>query len=211
MIDIEKSGDKIRLLYDTKGRFILHKISPEEAKYKLCRVNGSGTQAKMVPYLITHDGRTLRYPDPLIKVNDTVKLDIETGKVVDFVKFEAGNTAIITKGGNTGRVGTVQHVEKHPGSFDIVTIKDVEGNVFATRLTNVFVIGKGGELKDALISLPRGKGVKVSRSRFCLVCVSLHAYPPSLPICRGTSSNKGIGNQTRHNRVLDSCLVVRLP
>lgn len=160
MIDIEKSGDKIRLLYDTKGRFVLHKITAEEAKYKLCRIVSSGTQAKMVPYIVTHDGRTLRYPDPLIKVNDVVKINLETGKVEDFVKFEAGNTAMITKGGNTGRVGTVVHVEAHPGSFDIVTIKDGEGNSFATRLNNVFTIGKGGEIKEAMISLPRGKGVR---------------------------------------------------
>ena len=32
--------------------------------------------------------------------------------------------------------------EKHPGSFDIVHIKDSQGHVFATRLAYVFVIGK---------------------------------------------------------------------
>ena len=33
--------------------------------------------------------------------------------------------------------------EKHQGSFDIVHLKDSEGHTFATRLSNVFVIGKG--------------------------------------------------------------------
>ena len=78
---MEKSSDRFRLLYDVKGRFVLHEVGPEEAKYKLCRVVGDGTQAKGVPYLITHDGRTLRYPDPLIKKHDVLKLDLETGKV----------------------------------------------------------------------------------------------------------------------------------
>lgn len=45
---------------------------------------------KSIPYLVTHDGRTIRYPDPLIKVNDTVQIDISTGKVTDFLKFEPG-------------------------------------------------------------------------------------------------------------------------
>ena len=34
-----------------------------------------------VPYLVTHDGRTIRYPDPDIKVNDTVKYDLKENKV----------------------------------------------------------------------------------------------------------------------------------
>ena len=67
VIELEKSGDMFRLLYDTKGRFALHKIPESEKGYKLCRVESTGTSAKAVPYVSTHDGRTLRYPDPKIK------------------------------------------------------------------------------------------------------------------------------------------------
>ena len=74
--------------------------------------------------------------------------------------------------------------EKHPGSFDIVHIKDSQGHVFATRLNYVFVIGKVTQLlflwiyicfsattvistshlqgNKPFISLPKGKGVKLS-------------------------------------------------
>lgn len=48
------------------------------------------TGPKGVPFLVTHDARTIRYPDPLIKVNDTIQLEIATGKILDFIKFEAG-------------------------------------------------------------------------------------------------------------------------
>lgn len=58
-----------------------------------------------------------------------------------------------------GRVGTVVNRERHPGSFDIVHVKDSQGHVFATRLSNVFIIGKGAK---TYISLPKGKGVKMS-------------------------------------------------
>lgn len=40
---------------------------------------------------------------------------------------------MITGGRNLGRVGTVVNRERHPGSFDIVHIKDANGHVFATR------------------------------------------------------------------------------
>lgn len=46
--------------------------------------------AKNVPFLVTHDGRTIRYPDPNIKTNDTIQLDIATSKITDHIKFESG-------------------------------------------------------------------------------------------------------------------------
>jgi len=64
---------------------------------------------------------------------------------------------MITGGRNLGRVGVITSKERHPGSFDIVHVRDAAGNSFATRLSNVFVIGKGNK---SLISLPKGKGVK---------------------------------------------------
>jgi len=51
------------------------------------------------------------------------------------------------------------HLEKHPGSYEIVHIRDSEGNSFATRLSNIFVIGQG---KKALIKLPKYSGVRLS-------------------------------------------------
>ena len=57
-----------RLLYDTKGRFVPHRISKEEATYKLCKVKRCQFGKGGVPFIATHDGRTIRYPDPDIKV-----------------------------------------------------------------------------------------------------------------------------------------------
>jgi len=158
IVSIQKTDENFRLLYDTKGRFALQKIAnPEEAKFKLGKVRRAETGAKGIPYVSLHDGRTVRYPDPLIKVNDTVKLSLETGKIVDFIKFDIGNLVMMTGGKNLGRVGVIVSREKHPGSFDIVHVKDAAGNQFATRIGNVFVIGKGTK---SLVSLPRGKGIK---------------------------------------------------
>ena len=112
-----------------------------------------------VPYIVTHDGRTIRYPDPSVAVNDVVKVDIETGKMTEFVKFETGNLAMISGGKNTGRVGVIISRERHQGSFDIVHLKDSAGHVFATRLGNVFVIGEGS---TPMVSLPKRKGIKKS-------------------------------------------------
>merc|ERR1712227_33236 len=142
-----------------KGRFAIHRITPEEARYKLCRVVRTGVAQKGVPYLVTHDARTIRYPNPDIKVNDTVILDIATGAITEHVKFDTGNLCMVSGGGNTGRVGIIQSRDRHPGSFDIVHVKDASGATFATRLSNIFVIGRG---KQALVSLPRQKGIRIT-------------------------------------------------
>lgn len=158
VVEIPKSKDQFRLIFDTKGRFALHRITDEEKTFKLAKVVKSELTNKKIPYLVTHDGRTIRYPDPAIKVDDVVKINIATGKIESFFKFEIGKVAIITKGRNTGRVGTILHVEKHPGSFDIATIRDKSGATFSTRQENVFVLGN----TEPVVSLPKGQGVKLS-------------------------------------------------
>jgi len=159
VVSIEKTGEHFRILYDTKARFALQRVSAEDSKFKLCRVKKLLVGSKGIPYIVTHDGRTIRYPDPLIRASDTVKVYLATGKVTDFVKFETGNVCMITGGHNMGRVGTVAKVEKHAGSYTIVHVTDATGNTFATRLANVFVLGKG---KTPLVSLPRNRGIRLS-------------------------------------------------
>jgi len=178
VISIDKSGEHFRLMYDVKGRFAVHRITEEESKYKLCKVRRVQLGAKGVPHLVTHDGRTIRYPDPAIKVNDTIKLLLPTTpiapatagapnptavesshKIDGFIKFEVGNLVMVTGGRNMGRAGTITHRERHVGGFDIVHVRDVQGRDFATRLSNIFVIGEGSK---AWVSLPKGGGVKLS-------------------------------------------------
>merc|ERR1711957_100811 len=112
MGELEKSGDRFRLLFDTKGRFVLHRVNKDEATYKLCRVQKTFITSNKIP---------------------------------------------LTKGRNVGRVGKIVHIEKHQGSFDIITVKDTKGHTFSTRLDNVFVIGDGNHPQ---VTMPKGRGIK---------------------------------------------------
>jgi len=165
VISIDKTDEHFRMMYDAKGRFVLHRLNGNKAlakenQYKLARVLRVAVGAKGVPYITTHDGRTIRYPDPLAKLHDVVKVDIETNKAQDVVKFETGATCIVTRGQNQGRVGVIIGREKHIGSFEIVHVKDAKGRAFATRIANVFPLA--GKDDEALVSLPRSKGVRDS-------------------------------------------------
>ena len=159
VIELGKSNEQFRLIYDCKGRYCAHKIEPKEAEFKLCRVNKWFVGDKKVTHIVTHDGRTIRYAHPEIRLNDTVKYNLKTGEVDGFLKFKIGSVAMVTAGGNVGRVGVIGHIEKQTAGFNIVHIKDAAGNEFATRQANVFVIGDG---ENPMISLPRRNGVRPS-------------------------------------------------
>lgn len=156
VVSVKKTGDNFRVLYDIKGRFVLRSIKPEEAKFKLCKIVRREQGPNKVPYIVTHDGRTIRYPHPDIEVHDTIKLDIESGNVLDFIKFNTGNLVFCTQGNNVGRIGVLTSRDRHLGGFDIVHIRDSRDHTFATRLSNIFTIGKG---KAPLISLPKDNGI----------------------------------------------------
>ena len=74
--------------------------------------------------------------------------------------FDSATSFGMIRGGkNIGRVGTIVNRERHPGSHDMIHIKDAAGHNFVTVLENCMVVGEGS---SAWISLPKGKGIKLS-------------------------------------------------
>lgn len=155
VLTIVKTGESYRLLYDEKGRFTLVKINGAEANFKLCKVVNQATGPNKIPYIVTHDSRTIRFPHPDIKEGDSIKLDLEKNQIVSWISNEPGHLAYVTGGNNIGRVGTILHVERHLGSFDIVHLRDSNGKTFATRKSNIFLIGN----KKSEVTLPAGEGL----------------------------------------------------
>lgn len=85
-------------------------------------------------------------------------MNLETGEIESLIKYEQGAQVLIIGGNNIGRVGVLQHIEKHPSSFDIAHVRDANGHSFATRAGNVFVIGEG---KKPVITLLPSRGIKL--------------------------------------------------
>ncbi len=155
VLNIVKTGENYRLLYDEKGRFTLVKVNDQEANFKLCKVTTKAVGPNKIPYIVTHDARTIRFPHPDINEHDTIKYDLEKNQIVSWISNEPGHLAYVTGGNNIGRVGTILHVERHLGSFDIVHLKDGNGKTFATRSGNIFIIGN----KKSEITLPANEGL----------------------------------------------------
>ena len=66
---------------------------------------------------------------------------------------------MLVGGNNVGRIGNLQSIEKHPGSYEIAHVKDSNSNHFSTRLQNIIVIGDG---KTPAISIPKGEGIRLT-------------------------------------------------
>lgn len=120
-------------------------------------------------------------------MNDSIKFDLVENKIVDYIKFAAGNLVMVTGGRNMGRSGVIVHRDRTPGGFDIIRIRDVLDREFATRIGNVFVTGEGNK---PWVSLPKGKGVKLSVRAFLTLLLfflkshasrfRLHRFPRSV-------------------------------
>ena len=155
VVTIKKTNEHYRFLYDVKGRFTMVPIKESEAKLKLLKVKTKAMGPNKIPYIVTHDSRTIRFPHPEINEGDTLKYDLEKGQITTWIKNEPGKLCYITGGNNVGRVGQLMHVERHLGSFNIAHIRDANGKTFATRVGNVFIIGD----KKPTISLPERDGL----------------------------------------------------
>jgi len=156
VVTINKTCEHFRLIYDVKGRFQLHRIPADDATWKLLKIKKKGLGARAIPYIVTHDGRTIPYPDPEIKIGDTIKYDFMKGKILGIAHFQQNAICMITGGHNIGRVGAIKKVERHPGSFDIVHVRDNHDNDFSTRRENIFIIGQG----KSWVTLPKTGGIK---------------------------------------------------
>lgn len=159
VIDLPKVGASYRVLYDVKGRFVFVKIKKAEAAFKLCKVEKKQVGANGITYLVTHDGRTLRFVDKEVGMNDTVRLNLDNGEVTERLPMVVNNLAFIMNGSNRGRVGIITHISHFDGNHDLVTLKDAKGHLFTTRSSYVFTIGKGN---SSSITLPKENGVKLS-------------------------------------------------
>merc|ERR1711915_33437 len=164
VLHIPKTKESYRILYNTSGRFILHKINDQEKEYKLTTVTRKSLLKRNVPVLYTADGNTYTYCNQDIKVGDTVKVDLNTNRIIDHLSFAPGQIAMVKKGKNMGCVGTIISDDSDINGMDnklhfIVKLRDGKGREFATERKNIVMIGEEG---NKWISIPENEGVKMS-------------------------------------------------
>lgn len=143
IVEIPAMKERKIVLYDSRGKIILKKITLKNSKAKLCRiadktlVNGGKVQLNL------HDGRNLLLDpkDDVYKVKDSILLDLEKKAIKGHYQFKEGSTALITGGKHTSRIAKIKEIRinRGPGANTVV-MEDKDGE-FQTIDEYVFVAG----------------------------------------------------------------------
>ncbi|MGC8581081.1 MAG: 30S ribosomal protein S4e [Thermoplasmata archaeon] len=140
-----------RMAVDNNGRVIPYKISSNDRQWKLDRIDNIQTIKGNRTALHMFDGRTILVDKSTkYKTGDVLKISLPDQKILDHFRLEEGNVALIWKGKNASKVGTISKYEIIKSSMsNLIYFK--EG--FITTKANAYVIGK----KVPEISLPEVK------------------------------------------------------
>lgn len=139
VVAIEKTQEYYRILIDYRGRLVPLKISKEDAKWKLCRVEGRRTIKGGVTQYNLHDGRNVQTTKAKYRPGDTLQLELPEQKVVSTFELKEGATALIISGTHTGEVAKVASLETIKSSRPNI-VKFAEG--ISTVFPNVFIVGR---------------------------------------------------------------------
>lgn len=114
VVELENVSDVYRMV-PSNGKLLQPlKINESEKTKKLVRVTSKTTLKKGKTQVGFHDGRSI-ISDTELKVGDTCLLQIPNQKILEVIKLEKGNHALITSGINAGQIGKIEQIED--GSF----------------------------------------------------------------------------------------------
>jgi len=152
VISIPKMKKDYRILYNRRGKIAIESIKPEDAKWKLCRVENKTVLKGKKIQLNLHDGRNHLVKKDEYKTGDVLKLTFKDKKIEDTFKFDKGTVSMIIGGSHIGEIANIEEIEKIQSSKP--NLAKMKGSTdFTTLQKYVFPIGKN----KPVIELPEVK------------------------------------------------------
>ena len=141
VIELDGTADIYRLVPKDGHKLVPIKINEKEKSKKLVKVKSKTNITGGKTQLGFHDGRTI-ITDTNVNVNDTCLLQIPEQKILDVIKFDKNSQVIIIKGGNAGRVGTINEIKS--GTFTLPKRINllIDDNTVEIPANNTMAIGK---------------------------------------------------------------------
>ena len=150
VISIDDINLYFRVLYNKKGKLFLHPIQKEESNFKPVSIIGKTILKKKKTQINLQDGRNLLSENKEYRVNDTLNVDLSSGKIVDHIKLEKGSLIYLIEGKKVGTIGHIKEIEKKKGLQHPKIIFTSEKEEFETLNEYALVIGKN----KPIISIP---------------------------------------------------------
>jgi len=137
-VTVPKMNLNYRMLLTDKGKLTLVPISEDEAKWKLCRIEGKTKIDGGKIQLNLSGGRNIVLDKNMYKTGDTLKIDVADQKVLGSYPMSDGASALIINGALAGKVETIaDHVVVKGPADNIIRFK----SGIETVMRNVFIIG----------------------------------------------------------------------
>jgi small subunit ribosomal protein S4e len=148
VIEIPSVNEHYRVYYNERGRFILNKITKEEAKLKPSKIIGKKILRGKKTQINFYDGSNIIVDKDVYSTGDSVVLDLSKEKrtIVKHLKFDKGAVVYIFAGKYKGSFGVVESVKKLFRN-SIITVKSKD-KTFETSKDYAFVIDNSFLLKD---------------------------------------------------------------
>jgi len=137
-VSVPKMKLNYRMLLTDKGKLALVPISEDEAKWKLCRIEGKTKVSGGKIQLNLSGGRNMVLDKNAYKSGDTLKIGVVDQKVLDAYILADGASALIINGALAGKVETISEYVVVKGPADNV-VKFKSGT--ETVMKNVFIVG----------------------------------------------------------------------
>ena len=140
VISIPKINKHYRIVPYEDGLKLIE-IDESEAKLKICKIENKTAVKGGKIQLNLNDGKNI-LAEKKYKTGDSVLLEIPDLNIVDHIPLEEGNTGIIVKGKNAGKIVKVKKVI--PSEFKVKpkVVCEFEGRELETLKDYIFIIGK---------------------------------------------------------------------
>ena len=140
VVSLPKSGANYRVLLTSKGKLTLVPITADDARWILCRIENKTKVAGGKIQLNLSSGRNVLLDENKYSTGDSVKLCLETNKIVADYPLAENAVVLVISGRHIGAVETVdKYTDVNTPTENTITFKDNSETV----KKNVFVIGSG--------------------------------------------------------------------
>lgn len=132
VLTIVPSKKNYRIILSDKGKYDLEEISENDAKVKVAKVVDKKQMKDKKVQFNLWDGRNY-ISDIDCKVNDSVVIDLEKGKVTKCVPLKEKANALVIGGKHTGQTGVIEKIKPELKMAELKT-KDDKFNVLINQL-----------------------------------------------------------------------------
>jgi len=140
VIEIPKTKEYFRVLFDKKGSITLLKIDESEKNTKLFKLINKTMVKGNVLQLNLHDGSNVLSKEGY-STSSTLVMKVPEMKVVDSLEFKEGYMGLVIKGKNVSKIGKISKITGF-GIYKDAVLLESGNDKFQTLKDYVLVVGK---------------------------------------------------------------------